>query len=89
MIYSMESFDYAIKVLLPKIAIAQDLGVNFDRPTLCSMVADQYFMDVYHKHDLDYSFKGRVCMYVIQEAMADLKELGQFNFGERDIKGEV
>lgn len=79
--YSMTTFDNALNHLLPNIAKAKKMGVNFDRPTLINMVAAQHFIcDWDDRRD----YEQQVAYYVVKQAAIELKETGVISFGKTE-----
>ena len=80
----MDSLDYAIYKLLPKMKIAKEAGCNTTRPELLKMVAHKYFIEQFYPDSRD--FEESVCYSVCRDASLDLESVGYFTFGKRDLE---
>jgi hypothetical protein len=93
--YSVNSLDLALDYLLPSIRKAKEVGVSFDRPSLCKMAAQLQFVKIVLKDEIkdEYSFRKAyqtsLCEYVVAEALQDLNTAGYFIFGEKDLSQDV
>ena len=82
--HSMESLDYAIYKLLPKMKIAKEDGCNTTRPELLKMVAHKYFIEQFNQDRRN--MEESLCYYVCREAALELESVGYFTFGVRDLE---
>lgn len=82
--YSMKSLDTAIDMLLPKIRQAKDNGIDFNRPSLLKMVAEDFFVKSIDR-EWNPTYEERVAYFVCQDAYRDLKDKGYFEFGSMEI----
>lgn len=80
--YDQETLKAAIFFLMLHFKKAEDNGIHMHVPSMLSSIADDQFIKVLDK-DYDPSYDEMVAIRICQEAMKDLHDHGQFNFGEK------
>jgi hypothetical protein len=82
--HTHETLLNATNYLLPKIAKAKENGVNFNLPSLLSMIAEDFFVSSLN-YEWNPKFEERVAYFICQEALYDLKTVGMFEFGTQEF----